>query len=169
MMSDARLSLPAQTLSRAVTLQDFEGVSREALRKFDALGEQIVQQTGVKLQHIPFKGAAEVVSNVLSGQVKFTIDPPGVHVPHVKSGKVVAVDEEEDAPKRGQVVDFMEALKRSLKGDSAKTTREALEQDNAPEPAPHAKTTTPKATARKGSRKAPAAKAKAPAKKRKAG
>jgi tripartite-type tricarboxylate transporter receptor subunit TctC len=53
-------------------------------------GEQFAQQTGVKLQHIPFKGAAEVVSNVLSGQVKFTIDPPGVHVPHIKTGKLKA-------------------------------------------------------------------------------
>jgi tripartite-type tricarboxylate transporter receptor subunit TctC len=39
-------------------------------------GETFAQQTGVKLQHIPFKGAAEVVSNLLAGNVKFTIDPP---------------------------------------------------------------------------------------------
>jgi len=53
-------------------------------------GETFAQQSGLKLQHIPFKGAAEVVSNVVSGNVKFTIDPPGVHVPHVKSGKLKA-------------------------------------------------------------------------------
>jgi tripartite-type tricarboxylate transporter receptor subunit TctC len=53
-------------------------------------GETFAQQTGVKLQHIPFKGAAEVVSNLLAGNVKFTIDPPGVHVPQVKAGKLKA-------------------------------------------------------------------------------
>ena len=53
-------------------------------------GETFAQQTGVKLQHVPFKGGGEVVSNLLAGNVKFTIDPPGVHVPHVKSGKLKA-------------------------------------------------------------------------------
>ena len=53
-------------------------------------GETFAQQTGVKLQHIPFKGGGEVASNLLAGNVKFTIDPPGVHVPHVKSGKLKA-------------------------------------------------------------------------------
>ena len=53
-------------------------------------GETFAQQTGVQLQHIPFKGSAEVVSNLLAGNVKFTIDVPGVHVPHVKSGKLKA-------------------------------------------------------------------------------
>ena len=53
-------------------------------------GETFAQQSGVKLQHIPFKGGGEVVSNLLAGNVKFTIDPPGVHVPHVKSGKLKA-------------------------------------------------------------------------------
>ena len=53
-------------------------------------GETFAQQTGVKLQHIPFKGGGEVASNLLAGNVKFTIDPPGVHVPHVKSGRLKA-------------------------------------------------------------------------------
>ena len=53
-------------------------------------GETFAQQTGVKLQHIPFKGGGEVNSNLLAGNVKFTIDPPGVHVPHVKSGRLKA-------------------------------------------------------------------------------
>ena len=78
----------------------------------------------------------------------------------LKKGKVVAVDEEGEAPKTGQVVDFMEALKRSLKGESAKTTREALEDD--PPPA--------KAKPRRAPQKRPApARKRAAPKKRKAG
>lgn len=78
----------------------------------------------------------------------------------LKKGKVVAVDEDDEAPKTGQVVDFMEALKRSLKGESAKTTREALE-DDPPRAKAKPRRTTPK-------RAAPARKRAAPGK-RKAG
>ena len=50
-------------------------------------GEQFAQQTGVKLQHIPFKGAAEVVTALVSGDVKFTIDPPSTHIPQIRAGR----------------------------------------------------------------------------------
>jgi tripartite-type tricarboxylate transporter receptor subunit TctC len=50
-------------------------------------GEQFAQQSGVKLQHIPFKGAAEVMTALVSGQVKFTIDPPSTHIPQILAGK----------------------------------------------------------------------------------
>lgn len=77
----------------------------------------------------------------------------------LKKGKVVAVDAEDDAPKTGQVVDFMEALKRSLKGESAKTTREALEEDLPAKSKPR----------RAAAKRAPAARKRPAAKKRKAG
>ncbi len=54
-------------------------------------GEQFAQQSGVKLQHVPYKGAAEVVASLISGDVKFTIDPPGTHIPHIKAGKLRAL------------------------------------------------------------------------------
>lgn len=88
---------------------------------------------------------------------------------HVKKGEVVAVDEEEgDAPKKGEVVDFMEALKRSLKGgDTATAPKNALAQDNEPVKAePAAKP----AKRRLAAKKTPApARKPAAAKKRKAG
>lgn len=71
----------------------------------------------------------------------------------LKKGKVVAVGDDDDAPKTGQVVDFMEALKRSLKGENAKTTRQALEDD------PPAKAKPRRATAKRATpRKRPAVK-----------
>ena len=53
---------------------------------------------------------------------------------HVKKGEVVAVDaDESDTPKKGQVVDFMEALRRSLKGGPGATaTADASTKDAAP-------------------------------------
>ena len=83
----------------------------------------------------------------------------------LKAGKTVSVDDENDAPKTGQVVDFMEALKRSLKGDDAKTTREALSQDNEPV----AKKGSARKAAKKTSTKRAASRKSASAKKRKAG
>ena len=70
----------------------------------------------------------------------------------LKKDGAVAVDDEDEAPKTGQVVDFMEALKRSLKGETAKTTSEALAEDApAAEPARRkaASKTAKKATTRK--------------------
>jgi tripartite-type tricarboxylate transporter receptor subunit TctC len=54
-------------------------------------GELFGSQAGVKLQHIPYKGNAQVVTDMLAGQVKFTIDPPSLYIPHVRSGKLKAL------------------------------------------------------------------------------
>ena len=83
----------------------------------------------------------------------------------LKTGKTVAVGDTDEAPKTGQVVDFMEALKRSLKGADAKTTQDALQQDNAPETKPSASRAGKKSAAK---RTAPE-KSKPVLKKRKAG
>ena len=74
-------------------------------------GEQFAQQTGVKLQHIPFKGAAEVVTALVSGDVKFTIDPPSTHIPQIRAGKLrpLAVTGTSRLPSLPDVPTFAEA------------------------------------------------------------
>jgi tripartite-type tricarboxylate transporter receptor subunit TctC len=52
------------------------------------VGETFAIDAGVKLQHIPYKGAAQVSAALLSGEVKFTIDPPGPYIENIKAGKV---------------------------------------------------------------------------------
>jgi tripartite-type tricarboxylate transporter receptor subunit TctC len=74
-------------------------------------GEQFAQQTGVKLQHIPFKGAAEVVTAMVAGDVKFTIDPPSTHIPQIRAGKLrpLAVTGTSRLPSLPDVPTFAEA------------------------------------------------------------
>jgi tripartite-type tricarboxylate transporter receptor subunit TctC len=51
-------------------------------------GETFAIEAGAKMQHIPYKGAAQVVAALVSGEVKFTIDPPGPYIEHIRAGKV---------------------------------------------------------------------------------
>ena len=55
------------------------------------VGELFALQSGVKLQHIPYKGASQVTADLLAGTVKLTIDPPNTYIAHVKSGKLKAL------------------------------------------------------------------------------
>jgi len=53
--------------------------------------EYFKHQAGIYLLHIPYKGAAEAMTDVLSGQVDMMFISPGTVIPHLKSGKVKAI------------------------------------------------------------------------------
>jgi tripartite-type tricarboxylate transporter receptor subunit TctC len=55
------------------------------------VGELFALQSGAKLQHIPYKGASQVTTDLLAGTVKLTIDPPNTYIAHVKGGKLKAL------------------------------------------------------------------------------
>lgn len=46
---------------------------------------------GVKMQHIPYKGGAPALTDLLGGQVQMSFLTPIVAIPHVKTGKVKAI------------------------------------------------------------------------------
>jgi tripartite-type tricarboxylate transporter receptor subunit TctC len=46
---------------------------------------------GVDALHVPFKGGAEAVSEVIAGRVDFFFGPPSLVAPHVLDGKLVAL------------------------------------------------------------------------------
>ncbi|MGE4338215.1 MAG: Bug family tripartite tricarboxylate transporter substrate binding protein [Pigmentiphaga sp.] len=50
-------------------------------------GEMFSGATGVEALHVPYRGAAPAVVDLLAGQVDFFFDP-GVALPHVKEGKL---------------------------------------------------------------------------------
>lgn len=50
-------------------------------------GEMFLRQAGLQAQHVPYKGAAPALTDLLAGQVQFMFDPgPGLR--HAKEGKL---------------------------------------------------------------------------------
>lgn len=53
--------------------------------------ELFASKTGVKLQHIPYKGSSAAMNDVLSGLVPVMFSPASSVLPHIKSGKLIAL------------------------------------------------------------------------------
>jgi tripartite-type tricarboxylate transporter receptor subunit TctC len=49
--------------------------------------EWLQVKTGVKFNHIPYKGSPEMIRALISGEVHALTNSPGVMLPHVKAGK----------------------------------------------------------------------------------
>jgi tripartite-type tricarboxylate transporter receptor subunit TctC len=54
-------------------------------------GEMFSSAAGVKLQHIPYKGSAPAVTDLLGNQISVMFDPLQSVIPHVRSGKLRAL------------------------------------------------------------------------------
>lgn len=54
-------------------------------------GELFDSVAGIKMTHVPYKGSAQVVTAMLSGEVQLTFDSISTTLPHVRSGKVRAL------------------------------------------------------------------------------
>jgi tripartite-type tricarboxylate transporter receptor subunit TctC len=54
-------------------------------------GEMFKSMAGVSITHIPYKGAAPAMNDLLSGQVQMTFLPAGVILQHVKLGRLRAL------------------------------------------------------------------------------
>ena len=53
--------------------------------------ELFALKTKIKVQHIPFRGSAPAVTELLAGRLDFMMDPAAGLVPHVRSGKLNAL------------------------------------------------------------------------------
>lgn len=51
------------------------------------VGEAFRIETGVRINHVPYKGLAPAINDLLGGQIDFVIDA-GVSLPHLRSGKL---------------------------------------------------------------------------------
>ena len=56
-----------------------------------AAGELFKLMTGVALQHVPYRGTAPALTDLLAGQVQVMFDPTTSSIGHVQSGKVRAL------------------------------------------------------------------------------
>jgi len=54
-------------------------------------GELFNQTAGVDTVHVPYKGTAQLLPDLLDGRVSFTIDSLPAHLPHIKAGRLRAL------------------------------------------------------------------------------
>jgi len=54
-------------------------------------GELFRMMTGADILHVPYKGAAQGVFDIMGGRVHLTFIPPSLAGPHIKAGKLVAL------------------------------------------------------------------------------
>ena len=54
-------------------------------------GELFKSMAGINIVHVPYKGAAPALSDLLAGQIQMTFNPAVVILPHVKSGRLRAL------------------------------------------------------------------------------
>ena len=55
------------------------------------LGEMLASYAGVQLQHVPYKGIAPALNDVIGGQVPIAFATPASVLQHLKSGRLVAL------------------------------------------------------------------------------
>ena len=53
--------------------------------------EQLQRITGIRLSHVPYKGAAPALQDVLAGVVALTVLPPNTALPAVRAGRLVVL------------------------------------------------------------------------------
>jgi tripartite-type tricarboxylate transporter receptor subunit TctC len=51
----------------------------------------IQQAAGIKLRHLPYKGSAPAMNDLMGGHIPFTVDTLTAALPQLKSGKVKAI------------------------------------------------------------------------------
>jgi tripartite-type tricarboxylate transporter receptor subunit TctC len=54
-------------------------------------GELFKQLTGVNMQHVPYRGSAPMLTDLLAGQVQVAFDNLQPSIPHIKAGKLRAL------------------------------------------------------------------------------
>jgi len=86
----------------ANTLAEFVELAKKEPDKFNyaspGVGSQtqltvelLMRRTGIKLQHIPYRGGAPATQAMLSGETHFTMLAPNIIFPHIESGKIRAI------------------------------------------------------------------------------
>src|SRR5687768_12284515 len=89
-------SLPAKNVKELVALAkknpgSFNYTSAGIGSNSHMNGEIFRSTAGVKIVHVPFKGFAEAITEILAGRLEMTFAPAILAAPHMKAGKVRAL------------------------------------------------------------------------------
>ena len=89
-------SLPARSVKELIALAKKEPgkltyASSGAGTSIHMSGAMFTQLTGTDIVHIPYKGSAPAVTDLLSGQTNMMFDNIPSSLPHIKSGKLIAL------------------------------------------------------------------------------
>ena len=89
-----RAEHPAKTVAELVAWSKANAATSNygsASAIFQLTTELFKSKTGATLEHIPFKGGAEIVTAILNGQVTTTFGDSGPTLPQIKAGKIRAL------------------------------------------------------------------------------
>jgi tripartite-type tricarboxylate transporter receptor subunit TctC len=54
-------------------------------------GEMFFHAAGLKIQHVPYKGSAPAMTDLMGGQIPFTVDTVSAAIPQLQDGKIKAI------------------------------------------------------------------------------
>src|SRR2546422_11377309 len=82
------------------------------------LGEMLKRLTGINIVHVPYKGPAQAMTELLAGQVQMYFETVAFFLPHVRAGKVkaLAVADETRSPHLASVPTTVESGFPELQG-----------------------------------------------------
>lgn len=63
--------------------------------------EMFMLQAGVKALHVPYKGSAPMLTDLIGGQIQYSFDTMTAATPHVKGGKVIAIAQTREKRAKG--------------------------------------------------------------------
>ena len=127
LVASSPVVLVVNPASTAHTVQDFIAAAKAAPGKIafgsagngtpgHLTGEMFSMAAGVKLQHVPYKGSAPAITDLLGNQIPAMFDPLQSVIPHVRNGKLraLAVSGTERSPALPDVPTFDEAGVKGL-------------------------------------------------------
>src|SRR5689334_19591759 len=98
-IADGTIAFVVPASSRAKSVADFVALARREPGRLTfassgtggiihLTGEMFRQAAGIDLVHVPYKGTAQILPDLLDGRIDLALDSVPAYLPHIKSGKV---------------------------------------------------------------------------------